>query len=102
MYHQKSAHFEASEQILSNTPARWPSKKVLQAIVSWSFVLSFPRISLDRLEGDDSRFANLLPIHLARSGPSRCWHVCQLLNERLVEVNPFRDQQLFFLSELYK
>src|SRR5579859_6628735 len=67
-----------------------------------SLAVGFPLCSANGFHRNDSRFSYRECCHLTRGEPCRRRRISELLNERLVQFNPFCDQQLFLFGELHK
>src|SRR6266566_6638576 len=67
-----------------------------------SLAVRFPFFSAYRFHRNDSGFSYWKCCHLTRGETCRRRRISELLNERLVEFNPFCDQQFFLFGELHK
>ena len=67
-----------------------------------SLAVHFPLVSADGFHRNDSGFSSKKCCHLTRGEPCRRRHISELLDERLVQFNPFCDQQRFLFGELHK
>src|SRR5216684_2475697 len=67
-----------------------------------SLAVRFPFVSAYRFHRNDCGFSYWKCCHLTRGETCRRRRISQLLDEGLVQFNPFSDQELFLFRELHK